>query len=35
MQAAIQDLQSSTRYVKILGCYPSEDVHPVSSPTAE
>ena len=35
MQAAIQDLRASTRYVKILGCYPSEDVHPVSSPTAE
>jgi len=35
MQTAIKDLQASTRYVKILGCYPSEDVHPVSNPTAE
>ena len=35
MQAAITELQESIRYVKILGCYPSEDVHPVNSPTAE
>lgn len=35
MQAAINELKSSIRYIKILGCYPSEDVHPVSNPTAE
>ena len=35
MQAAINELKSAIRYIKILGCYPSEDVHPVSNPTAE
>ncbi len=35
MQAAINELKSAIRYIKILGCYPSEDVHPVTSPTAE
>lgn len=35
MQAALKELQASTRYLKILGCYPSEDVRPTQSPAAE
>ena len=35
MQNAIKDLEKCTRLLKILGCYPSEDVHPTHSPTAE
>ena len=29
MQRAIDELQQSTRYLKVLGCYPNEDVQPV------
>lgn len=29
MQRAIDELQQTTRYLKVLGCYPNEDVQPV------
>lgn len=28
MQQALEDLQASTRYCKVLGCYPSEEISP-------
>jgi len=32
MQAALQELAGYTRYLKVLGCYPSEDVQPTEIP---
>ncbi len=32
MQAALLELTKITRYIKVLGCYPSEDVKPTAVP---
>ena len=32
MQAALVELTKITRYIKVLGCYPSEDVKPTAVP---
>lgn len=32
MQAALMELTKITRYIKVLGCYPSEDVKPTTVP---
>ncbi|TNI77254.1 bifunctional chorismate mutase/prephenate dehydratase, partial [Aeromonas salmonicida] len=32
MQAALIELTKLTRYIKVLGCYPSEDVKPTTVP---
>ncbi len=35
MQAALEELKATTRYFKVLGCYPSEDVHPTRVSVAD